>query len=107
MDLSKIPVNAEIMYNLSSLDNCDILQLLISDWSNMVLMQVLYPHVILYFLLVGFIYFGMYFLSGVSNLQNFPSTVRAPEKPPSELNNTISLCSSHTDIWSRFFVSLP
>ena len=57
LDIYKILVDAELIYNLSSLDNCDILHLLRSDLSNMALMQVLYPHVILLLLLIGFKFF--------------------------------------------------
>ena len=107
LDLSKSLFDAELIYNLSSLDHCDILHLLRSDWSNMARMQVSHPHVILFLLIVGFIYFGMYLLSDVSPIHIFPSTVLTPEKPPSELGNIMSLCSSFIEIWSRFFVSLP
>ena len=110
LDLSKSLFDAEIIYNLSSLDNCDILYLLRYDWSNMALIKVLHPHVILFMLLIGFIYFGMYFLSDVSPIQILPSIVLAPKKPPSEIDNIMSLCSSLPDIWSRcfyFFTRVP
>ena len=60
--------------------------------------QVSNPHVILSMLIIGFIYFGMYFLSDVSPIQNLPSTVLEPKQPPSELGNIISLCNSRTEI---------
>ena len=83
--------------------NCDNLHLLRSDWSNMSLIQVSYPHVILFLLLFGFIYFGMYFLSDVSPINIFSSAVLEPKIIPSEIGNIISLCRFCTDIWSRFF----
>ena len=103
LDISKNLVDAELIYNLSSLYICDILHLLRSYWSNMALMQVSHPHVILFLFLIGFIYFCIYFLNDVSSLQIFSSTIRASEKPPSELGNIVSLCSSLTYIWSRCF----
>ena len=45
----------------------------------MALIQVLHPHVILFLLLVGFIFFGVYLLSDVSPTHNFPSNVLAPK----------------------------
>ena len=60
--------------------------------------QVSHPHVIYFLLLIGYIFFGMYFLSGVSPIQIFPSTILVPEKSPSELGNIISLCRSITEI---------
>ena len=57
LDICKILVDAELIYNLSSLANCDNLHLFIYDSSNMALIHVSYKHVILYILLVGFIYF--------------------------------------------------
>ena len=72
LDLCKIIVDEELIYNLSSLSDCDILNLLRSDWSYMSLIQVLHSHVILFLLLIGLIYFGMYFLSDVSPIHNFP-----------------------------------
>ena len=98
-----ILVDSELIYNLSSLDNYNIIYLFKSDWSNMELIQVLHHHVILFLLLIGFIYFGIYFLSVVYPIQIFPSVVLAPEKPPSELGNIMSLCSSLTENWSRCF----
>ena len=59
----------------------------------MPLMKFLHPPVILFLLLFGFIYSGMYFLSDVSPIQIFPSTVLAPEKPPSELGNIFEVDS--------------
>ena len=56
LDIYKILVDAELIYNLSSLANCDNLHLLIYDWSNMALIHVFHPHVILFLLLVGFIF---------------------------------------------------
>ena len=47
LDLCKSQVYAELIYNLSSLANFDIIHLLRSDWSNMALIQVLHPLVIL------------------------------------------------------------
>ena len=91
------------MYNWSNLENCDILHLLVSDWNNMALLHVSHPHVILFMLLIGFIYFGMYFLSEWSKIHTFQSTVLAPKKTPSEIGNIISLCSSRTNIWGRYF----
>ena len=82
MDIGKSLVDAELIYNLSSLDNCDIIHLLIYDWSNISLIQVLHPHVILFMMLIGYIYFGMLFLSDVSPIQTFTSTVIAQKQPP-------------------------
>ena len=45
----------------------------------------------------------MYFLSDVSPIHTFLSTVLAPKKNTRKIGNTVSLCSSHTDIWGRFF----
>ena len=103
LGVSKNLVDAELIYNLSSLDHFDIFHSLISDWINMELMQVSHPDVILFLLLVVFIFFGVYFLSDVSPLQIFTSTVLAPEKPSSGLGNIVSLCSSLTDIWNIWF----
>ena len=75
MGLCKGLVDAEFIYNLSGLDNCDIIHLFRSDWLNMALIQVVYPHVLLFLLFVGLIYFSMYFLSYVSPVHTFPSTV--------------------------------
>ena len=80
LDICKILVDAELMHNLSSLDNCDSLHFLRSNWSNMELIQVPYPDLILFILLISFIYFGMYFLSDISPIYNFPSTILAPKK---------------------------
>ena len=99
--ISKCLVDAESIYKLPSLDNCDILHLLISDWSSITLMQVSHPHAILFLSLIGFIVFVMYFLSDIYLTQIFPSIVLAPVKISSELGNIVSLCSSLTDIWSR------
>ena len=52
-------VDAELLYILSGLANCDHLHLLISDWINMAFIHVLYPHVISFLFLVGFIIFDM------------------------------------------------
>ena len=98
LDLSKSLVDAELIYNLSILVHCDNIHLLGSDQSNMALMQVSHPHVILFLFLVGFIYFGMYFLSEVSPIKIFPSIVIAQEKPTSEFGNIMSLCSSFAEI---------
>ena len=46
----------------------------------MALIQVLHPHVILFLLFIGFIYFGMFFLSDVSTKHTFPSTVLVTKK---------------------------
>ena len=47
-DLCKILVDPELIYNLTSFPNDDKLHLLIYDWSNMALIHVLNPHVILF-----------------------------------------------------------
>ena len=75
LDICKSLVDAELIYNLSSLDNFDIIHLLRSDWSNMANQQILHPHVILFLLLIGFIYFVMYLQSNVSPIHTFPSTI--------------------------------
>ena len=69
----------KIIYNLSSLAHCKNLYLLRSDWSNMALTQVLHPYLILFLLIIGYIYFGMCFISGVSPIHTFPSTVIVPK----------------------------
>ena len=51
----------------------------------MAIIQVSYPHLILFMLLIGFIYFGVYFLSEVSPIHKFPSTVIVPKKLPQKL----------------------
>ena len=51
--------DVELICNFSSLANCVNLHLLISDLSNMELIHVSHPHVILFLLLVCFIYFEM------------------------------------------------
>ena len=56
LGLCKSLVDVELIYNLSSMANCDILHLLISYLSNMALIKVFHPRVILFMLLVGFIY---------------------------------------------------
>ena len=103
MDIYKSLSDAELIYNISGLSNCDILHLLRSDWSNMELIQVLHPYVILFLLLIGFIYFGVYFLCDVSPIHTFSSTFLAPIKPHSDIGDIILLCSSLTKVWSRFF----
>ena len=40
LDLCKNIVDAELIYNLPSLDNCDNHHVLIYDWSNMALIHV-------------------------------------------------------------------
>ena len=85
LDLCKSRVDAELIYNLSSLYNCDILNLFLSDWSNMAIIEVSHPYVILFMLLIGFIYFGMYFLSDVSPIHTFPSAIIAPKKHSQKL----------------------
>ena len=91
LDICKSRVDTELIYNSLSLSNCDILYLLISGWINMALIKFLHPHVILFMLLIGLIYFGMYFLSDVSPIHTVPSTVLAQKKTPSEIGNIISL----------------
>ena len=61
----------------------------------MALVNVLHPHVILFLLLIGFIYFGMYFLSDISPIHTFSSTVLAPTKFPGKLViSTLFLCTA-------------
>ena len=79
MDPCKSLVDDELMYNLSSLDNCDKLYLLISDGINMALIHSSYTNVILFLLLTGFMYVGMYLLSDVYPIHTFSSTVLAPK----------------------------
>ena len=52
--LPKSLVDAELIYNLSSLDHFDILHLLRSDLINMALMQVSHPRVIFFCCYTGF-----------------------------------------------------
>ena len=85
LDICKSIVDAELIYSLSSLANCDNLHLLRSDWSNMALIHVLHPHAILFMFLVGFIYFGIYFLRYVSPIHTLPSTFLAKKKLPEKL----------------------
>ena len=54
LDLCKSLVDAELIYNLLSLALCDILHLLISDWSIMSLVKVAHPHVIIFMLLIRY-----------------------------------------------------
>ena len=77
--LCEIIVGSELIYNLSSLANCYNLHLLISDSSNMSLIHVSHARLILFLLIVVFIFFGVYFLSNVSPIRIFPSTVIAPK----------------------------
>ena len=70
---------------MSSLFNSDNLYLLISDLSNISLIHVLHPHLLLFLLIVGFIFFGMYFLSDVYTIHTFPLTVIAPKNLPGKL----------------------
>ena len=107
LDLFKIIADAELIYNLSGLANCDILHLLRYYWGNMALIHILHLHVILFLLLTSFIYFCMYFWSDVSPIQFFRLSVLASKKPPSELSNIVSLCISRIGIWNFFLVSLP
>ena len=102
LDLCKILVDAYLLYNLSCLANCDNFYSLKSEWSNMELIHVLHLHVTLFLLLIGYIYFSMYFLRDVSPMYTFPSTVLAPKTSLGFLN-IISLCGSCNDIWSRLF----
>ena len=99
LDICKSHFDVELIYNLSGLANFDIPHLFRYDWSNMALIQVNHKHIILFMLLIGLIYFGMYFLSDVPPIHNFPSTVLEPTKPPSDIVNIITLCSYHTYIW--------
>ena len=80
----------------------DILHLLRSDWSDMALIQVKHPCVILFLCLISLIYLSIYFLSDASPIHTFPSTVPASKNYP-KIGNIISLCSSCTGIWSRCF----
>ena len=82
LDLCKIWDDAELIYNLSDFSTCDILYLLRSDWINLEIIQFLHPPVILFLLLIGLIYFGMYFISEVSLINTFTSTVIAQIKHP-------------------------
>ena len=102
LDICKILDDAELIYNLLSLDNFDNLHLCIPNWSNMELIKVFHPHLFLFLFLIGFICFGMYFLGDVSPIHTFLSTIIAPKQSPSEIGNIISLCSSRSNIWSRF-----
>ena len=106
LDLSKSIVNAGLIYNLSSFTNCDILHLLRSDWSNMALMQVSHTHVILFLFLIGFIYFGMYFIIDVSPIQIFHQFFLHQKTHLLELSNIMALCRSCTDIWSIYIFLL-
>ena len=58
-------VDAELIYNLSSLSNCENLHLLISDWRNMTLIYVSHICVILFLLIVDFTYLEVYFLRDI------------------------------------------
>ena len=72
LDLCKSQVDAELIYNLSSFSTFDILHLLRYDWSNMACIQFSHPNIILFLLIVGLIYFGMYLLSGVYTIHTLP-----------------------------------
>ena len=52
--------------------------------------HVSHPHVILFMLIIGYIYFGMYFLRDVSPIHTFPPKFLAPEKPPLKNDDIIS-----------------
>ena len=91
--LCKTLVDAELIYNLSSLSNCDYRNVFSYDWSNMALIHVFHLHGILFMLLVCFVYFCMYLLRDVSTIHTFTSTFLAPMKPPWEIDNIRLLCS--------------
>ena len=80
MDICKNLVDAELIYKWSSLADCDILHLFRYYWSNMSLVQVFHPHVILFMLSIGYIYNEIYFQSDVYPINFSPSTVIAPKK---------------------------
>ena len=76
----------------------------------MSLIKVSHPYVILFLLLIGYIYIGIYFLTVVYQIHTLPSSFLEPWNPPRETGNIISLCRSRTDIWSScfcFFKILP
>ena len=100
LDLYKILVDAELLYNLSSLANCDNLHLLRSDLSNMVLIHVLHPHVIYFFACWFYIFWNVLLKWCISNTY-FPINCSCANKTPSEIGNIISMCSSHIEIWGR------
>ena len=85
VDICKCLVDAEFIDNPSSLANCDNIHLLRSDLIHMSLIHVLHPRVILFMLPIGFIYFGIYFLSDVSPIHTLPSTVLVQKNLPGKL----------------------
>ena len=64
----------------------------------MALIHGYHPQITLYLFLIGFEYFGMYFLGDVSPIHTFPSTVLVPKQTPWETGDIISLCRSHNEI---------
>ena len=61
LDLCKSLFDAEFIYNLSSLANFNNLYLLRYYWSNLSIIHVLSPHVMLFLLLIVFIFFRVLF----------------------------------------------
>ena len=91
LDISKSLVDAELIYNLSILANCDNIYLFISDWSNTAIIHILNPHLILFLLIIGYIFFGVYFLIYVSPINTLPSKFLAQKKYLELIGNIISL----------------
>ena len=56
LDICKRLVDTKFIYNLSSSDNCDKLHLFGYYLSNMEVIDVLPPHLILFLFLVGFMF---------------------------------------------------
>ena len=81
LDIRKSLVDAELIYNLSSLANSDNLDLLRSDWSNMALIHVLHLHVILFMFIIDYVCFGVYFLRDVSPIHTLSIHIYCTKKP--------------------------
>ena len=86
--------------------NCDNLHLLIYDWSNMALIHVLHPHVVLFLLLVSFIFFGMYFLRGIYTIYTLPYTVLATKILPRKLSISYNFVALVLWFGVYYYVSL-
>ena len=67
---------------------------------NMKFIHVLHPHVIIFLLLIGYIFFGVYFLIDVYPIHTFPYTVIAAKNLPGKL----AISYHFADIVLRFEV---
>ena len=91
------------LYTTLKNSNCVNRPLFKSYWSKVELIQVSHTHIILFLFLIGFICFGMYFISEVSPKKTLQSSFLAPWNPTWETGKRRSLYRSLNNIWRRLF----